>query len=664
MPELREALTHKVQQARGLVEKGKAKLVGTARPPKERKAYEIAAEPVTLGSEDEKLVITATGAAAVETKAAEMAEQEMQRKPGERLSLSSIARTVWKRSLGSEYFRERARLYSKELLATVNNNVFSDERIAQAKQRAEARYQQELRQANIAKKTGRRALEFAKSAIGKKTLMQQYTLEELASLTHATEEQTLVRELGQTHERFRKTLDQNDAMIRTEMGEQLHILQEATPQEKAIIDKGRKLMEDFASGALNEAQFQTESQGVWSMMKNLKPELLKAADLYTSSLFETAKALKTQRNQGVSMAVIQARIANSEFRIAFGVMGAATSIEASTTKKIVGRLEKTLNRFEKNPLGALILNEATVGGGVALGLSALLVPRSMATSAARLVAPIGGSLVGGAFGAVREYRRLGRERKVHIGEKEAGYPVSQGERRKWFEQFNVPQKNATELIDALKLPDKPTQDDLQRFMGTIADVQTRINISSRRENRLGLVTFSSPQMIETERTKLFLAMREARQKLDTVDPTLLQATTSNQTSQEFLRKAIEVRTTEINNEVEETTRRFNRARTGKAIKYGAIAAGAGMVAGEAVADVSHLTATGHVEAVGPIGQVVTALGGGVPAQTAVEELASRTQTIEPQAARARTSRSTPKARMTWCLMPMRQGTQTLPFSMI
>ncbi len=631
MPELRESLSKGIQGVKHRVEQGRDRLVryGSARAPREHKQYEITEQPVELDSEDKPLIITATGVAAVDQQAARKAAQQMQRKPEEH-GISSIVRTVWKRSLFGAYFEERFRLYDKEVYAAIKNDVLNDERIAQATAHAETKYQDELRRANIAKRAGRRSVEFIKSAIGKKTLIQQYTLDELRAGADVAISEATQREVGQVGVRFSQAADEQDKAIRKGMGEDLRILSEGNDEEREILTKGRKLLTDYAANdAFTEDQFQQSSRELWTLIKNLRPEAFKAADFYVSSLYETAKALRVQRQNGISLSVIEDRVKRSEWRIAFGVMGTATDMEISDTRKIAGKIEKTVSRFEKTPLGAGLLNEATIGGAVGLGLSALLIPRSAVTSAARLIAPIGGSIVGGAFGAVREFRRLGRERKIHIGEKEMGLKVDQGKQREWFEKYNVPQKTAAELSAALQLPDAPTADDLRNFAGNIANAQAMIDISSRKVNRLGLVTFSSPQMIESERTQLFQAMREARKKFERVDAGALQtATGSTDTAQEFLRKVTELRTNELNNAINEANQRFNRGRAVKAAKYGVTAAGVGMAAGEVVADTSHFISTGHVDAVGPIGQILRPILGGP--QTAFEELATRAKIAAPE----------------------------------
>ncbi len=657
MPELREILTRKAQQAKTLVEKGRAKIVAQAGPPKQHETFEVPAAPVEL-PEEGKLVITATGHKGVKEEAAERAEQAMQRKPGEH-GISSIARTVWKRTLGSEYFRWRENLYNQEILEAAKHNIFAKGSLARAEQIADQRYQDVLNNSNLVKRTGRGAWEFVKSALGAKTLKQEWTLKELARQVDAAETETLNRQANAAHTRIVKAVDENDAMIRKNMGEDMAKLG-ANANEQAIIAKGNKLMEDYAEGSLTEAQLQEQSREVWDMMKTLRRDLLKTADLYTFSLSETAKALRTQVLHGESMDTIRNWTTQAEWRIGATKLGAATSVETSDTQKVMGRVEKTVNRFEKTFLGGLVTNEATVGGGVALGICALRIPQA---------AIGGGSVVGGVFGANRELRRLHRELKVHNREGEMGYIFGASDKqRQFFEKFAIKKRMANDLITAIQLPDNPTEDYLRRVFGNVGDAQARINLSSQKDNRIGWVSFTSKETIETERTNLYLAMREAKQKLGSLDPVRLQAVTNGDSADVFIGKLTEMQTKVLNEgnqlltnlndpvqralnlfvigktnpEIEVVHRRFGiggkketkkvsgrkhieqqfkyKARE-KAAMYGVKAAGVGMVAGELFADAAHLATTGHVDLVGPIGQVLRPILGGP--QTAFEELASR-----------------------------------------
>ncbi len=533
------------------------KWFASARAPKQREAFEVPGQGIALAPDEEKLVITTTGFKAVQSKAAEMAEREMQKKPGEK-GVASIVKTIWKRSLLSEYFREREFQFSKELLGAVNNDVLADDVINKAKSDAKTHYQNELKSAGTAKQIGRKALEFLKSATGRKTRIQQLTLDELSNRKDKTISAAMTREISAANARFHEALNKNDDMIRTEMGEQMRVLDEAKPEEKAIIDEGHSLMLDLFDG-LPDADFQTRSRKLWDNMKKLEPKVFNTADLYISSLFETVQGLKVQKDHGISMDVIRARIMTSEFRLGFGILGAATSVDASDTRRIMAGIDRVVSRFEKNPLGAAIFNEAVIGSATALVISGTLrVPQQVATNAARAAAGlVGGGAVGGLVAGTREYRRLGRERKVHLSEKESGYQLPQEGSRKWMEQFAIEQTSANDLKNAVG-----------QSIDSLADAQAKINISSRRDNRIGLVRFSSPQTMESERTDLYRAIRDAKANLSIEDRKLLDEKVQKQTDK-------------LNDAMKEATGRFNKARTVRAVKYGATAAGAGILVGAA-----------------------------------------------------------------------------------
>ncbi len=614
MTEMKEFIQQKVQQ-------GKAKLVGWGKS-KPRESFQVETPNQTINF-DEPLVITTTGLSAKEAKATEMAHERMQAAPRSPESKTKtvlatpgrLAQAVWN-TLLYEPRLERAHRWSTKLLERVQNNVFTDQAIKTAEASAKQQYEQTLANASVMKRAGIKVQNFLRSAAGRQTLVQQLTLDNLASQVTDEQKNILQEQAAAAATRLHEGFGKTDGAIREALGEHVLALDEQNPRHQPIVDAARNLMRDYATTTVSDKDFRQRADGIVNQMKALDPDFREHADLYTSSLFTAAKALRTEAIQQGGIDRVQAAIDAAQFRIAFGVMGAATTIEASTTRKIMKRLEKTTGRFGKNPLGALLFNEATVGTAVAYGLTLAIIPRSAATSAARIIAPVGGSIVGGAFAGIREYRKLGRERKVLMRESETGKQgPTGGKRREWFQRFTIEQKSATELIDGLKTNDP------QELANRIAEAQARINISAGKDKKghtTGLVGFSSPEAIETERTQLYAEMRRARGTLESLD----------QTAFDSLDELVTTRTRELTEEVGGTQKAFRKAARRRAVAYGGAAAGVGVISSEVFADAYNLIKTGRVEGVGVMSQSARGLKQlirpeGAPKLSAVETLASR-----------------------------------------
>ncbi len=609
MPELRE-IPHKTQQ---LLSQGKVKLVGVGRPTKTREIFEVATptnEPL-ITDEQGNLIITTTGLSAKEAKITEMAHEERQQKPRSEESRAKalfktparITSAVWN-TLLSEPKLGRARSRSKELIEAVKNNVFTDDIIAKTRQEASDEYKKTLSDSNVMKRAGIKVQNFLRSAAGRKTTIQQLTLDKLAGLVDDTHTQRLQEQTAATAARLHEGFSQTDGAIRTAMGEEVFELTET--EHQAIIKNGRTLMREYALEGLSDAEFQRRSKELWDAMKNLRPDLFKRADLYTSSLFTAAQALRTEAAQNGAIDRVQNAIDTAQFRIAFGVMGAATSIDASTAQKILGKMDGLFDRVGKYSLGALVFNEATVGSAVAYGISLAIIPRSALTSAARLIAPVGGSIVGGTVAGFRELRKLGRERRVLLRESETGKQGPAGsKRREWFERFAIDRKSATELTNALKT------DDPMALAGNIAEAQARINISARRDKKghtISLISYTSQNTIETERRDLHSAMRDARDQLKSIDQAALDAVTGGKTADEFLNDLTKLRTEELTEAMTGQQTKFKKSARRRALRYGTAAAGVGIVSSEVLADAIHFINTHQVKMVGPIGTTARGVG--------------------------------------------------------
>lgn len=625
--------------------------------------------------------VTIVGLKAYEKRARAMANQDMQAGEQDKLwnggpRVDVLVNRIWKHNLLREYFHERAFQIRREQLE-IAQTPFAEKIISKAEENAKARYEQELADKNFFGRLKTKTQEFYKSVVGKKTLVQMYTLDEIGHVkddANLRQVDIVDREVQAVRERFDMAFNENDEMIRTELGEKLKTLDSNSELAKQI----RELLKGYATDpSKTREQFEAEVNTFYStVLAPQEPNVRNAADLYVSSLYETAEALRTQFGHEEGTENLDNHLLSMSFRIAVAQMGEATSLEPTETQQMMDRLGRLSEKWQKRGfVKAIATSDAgNVAAGVALALCAKNFVRAPISGAAKVIVPVAGSAVGGVFAAAREKRRLKEEYRIHVSERERGLlPSASQERRKFFEQFSGIQRSAQELYKGMRDPLLTPEGQLKSTLNIIevrsavanyADTRARRRLTDS-EKGLGLISFTSRNDMETERTMVDRAIRTTEQdlaNLATSNPDLLRELTGGKDIQEFLdtltdhqvqiiqegqrilmdlgdtdpvkmvlqiagdftpeadivrRKVFGSGQTETVQGLTQIDKELGKAINRRAVKRGVMVAGVGMLANEALADIIHVAQTGNVEMVGAIGTtgrfIQENLGGNAPA---------------------------------------------------
>ncbi len=443
-----------------------------------------------------------------------------------------IGNTLWKQSIGGMYFQEKARQYYMDMLQA-SATPFAESSIRLAEARAKLAYDKMLADKNFISRAGTKAIEWFKDGLGARTMVQKFALEEIRAMKESGELagiDTFDREAKAVRLRFSQDMTNVDKFVRTNLGEKLEILDPENAEHKPLVEGIQSLMKRYANGEIvDRAAFDAESKQFFqTTLKDAKPEIFAEAELYSSSLFDAAEVLREKASHEGGLANIDADIANMKIRLGLGQMGEVTSVQPDIIYKGVEKAKKIAEWMEsKNiPFRPILFNEATVGSGVAIALSLLKFGQSIP---ARMLIPfVGGTLAGGTFAGMREYKNIQREYLTHVREREAGTTFGEHlKKRAWFEKFLVKQRNADDLMGNLQsslynadgtFKSTLTADEIRTSIATLADIQARKTLSetglARKQynndiQRIGLIQYSGRENIESQRTALDVVSNKA-----------------------------------------------------------------------------------------------------------------------------------------------------------
>lgn len=496
-------------------------------------------------------IVTIVGLKAYETRALTLADRSMQ-------SLSPVAReraeagrtlwektkdaangvhefvfnTIWKKSIGGIYFHEKSRQYYLDML-TAAETPFAEDAIRVAERRATDLYNRNLADANFLTRVGTKAADWLKDKAGMRTTIQTLALDEISRMKTGGEirgMETLEREAKAVRLRFGQDMDNADAFVRTQLGEKLEILDPENEEYKPLTEGIRQLIKEYATGEIPDREtFNQKTQEFFAAtLTTVRPDIFAEAELYSSSLFDAAETLKTKLSHEAGMANLDQEMANIQIRLGLGQMGEVTSLEPTAVEKGVGQVREVFEWLnKKNILVPMVFNEAAIGSGVAIALSAA---NFFKTLPARALVPLGGGiLAGGAFAGWREYGQLQKDFMTHLRERETGAQFTETQkRRNWFERFSINQRSVDEMIktihgalyeqdaDTGNLIRKATitDDELRTAMATIADLHARKAVSESGPKRIGLIRYSNRDAIESERTALDVTAQKALTDLE------------------------------------------------------------------------------------------------------------------------------------------------------
>lgn len=506
------------------------------------------AREVLSGLIEDPNTITIVGLRAYEARALDLADRAMQKLGTPRMqeraqatknlwertgdavkNLDHIFKNViWKQSIGGIYFHERARQYYSDMLKAAET-PFAESAIRLAEHRANERYTNLLQESGFLSRVGTKITDAVRDTLGMRTTVQNMALEEIAVMKANGQIEgaaVLEREAAAVRARFSRDMTKADQFVRTQLGEHLEILDPANEEHRPLVEGVQNLLTRYATGEIpDKAEFDRRTKEFFeATLKNVRPDVFAEAELYSSSLFEAAEVLRTKASHEAGLANIDEAMAGMQIRLGLGTMGEVTSLEPTAVERGIGKVREIFEWLnKKHVIVPMVFNEAAIGTGVALALSAANFVKTMP---ARALVPLGGgALAGGLFAGWREYGQLNREFMTHLREKETGATFTEMQkRRSWFEKFAVTQRNADEMMATIQngLYEMPpdgepagvlkadlTDDDIRSVLATVSDLQARKAVSETGPKRIGLVRYSGRESIESERSALDIVANRA-----------------------------------------------------------------------------------------------------------------------------------------------------------
>lgn len=498
-------------------------------------AIDIPKEQLSLTpSSEEKPTITIVGLRAYEGRALDLADRSMQK-----LS-RDLGTVIWKQSIGGIYFHERARQYYLDMLKA-SETPFAEEAIRAAERRATDIYNTKLADSNFFKRAGTKVVEWLKSAVGMRSAIQTLALDEIGRMKTAGEikgMETLEREGSAVRKRFEQDYDRADKLIRENLGEKkLELLDESDTRNAPIVTGIKDMMKRYATGEIaDKAALDAEAKTFFAKtLKASRPDLIAEAELYTSSLFEAAENLRAKISHEAGIANIDNALAGIQVKLGLAQMGEVTSLEPTAVEKGIGKVREVFEWLnKKHVIVPMVFNEAVIGSGLAIALSAI---NFFKTVPARAFGA--GALAGGLFAGWREYGQLHKDYLTHLRERETGAKFTEiQKRRQWFERFAPQQRSAVEMTKTIEAA--VVSGDYRTVMATIADLQARKAVSETGPKRIGLIQYSSRDAIESERTALDLASSRALSDLSNLSD--LSSLLGNNSFPDFMEKLTIVQT--------------------------------------------------------------------------------------------------------------------------
>ncbi|MFT5359812.1 MAG: hypothetical protein ACI88L_000275 [Candidatus Paceibacteria bacterium] len=317
-------------------------------------------------------------------------------------------------------------------------------------------------------------------------------------------------------ERF---LSEYEGVIREDSGEKKKTLEDSEEGAEEIKTGIKKLVLDYASGAINDEAYAEERTKLLSKITGASKDTVGDGVMYADNLKEMVQQVKQAMDHGISIEKIDQYLDPS---VVIGKAESGVKTEARTNK-----LQNLTEKIHKTLPGALVGNGTFIAAAV-FGVDAL-VSKATQTSARILgksVGFFGGAAVAGGIAAYKENRRIKKERSQHSRDRAKGKAFGTEEetpRRAEMEKSMYETKQATELTDELLsevyidgnpekgVKDFETKEDLDKAMAAIADIESRINLNNK--EKIDLIAYSNTLNVEMERTDMEIGQMRAKHYL-------------------------------------------------------------------------------------------------------------------------------------------------------
>lgn len=302
-----------------------------------------------------------------------------------------------------------------------------------------------------------------------------------------------------TIERFQSEYDES---IHNEAGERREVIEGDSEFALAMKD----LIRRYASGEITDPEALKAEQGraLEQLAKSGNMNLIGEGKVRLDNLLAIAEQVKAiaDNEDSINRMLDGMKVYNAEAR-----SNVRTEHELSKAEQLIDRLQRS-----GRGLGGLVGPE-TLGTAAAVALGIARAGRGTLVHAAGVtVAP---GVLGGAFAAMRERKRVKQERTLHAREMAQGKSYDTGKRRDSFEDTRYETEDAQGLIIQLESllgeGEPSTPEAIQSAYEAIASVEARIQMSDKR--KIDLVAYSSVVDMPQERRKLDEARALAKVRL-------------------------------------------------------------------------------------------------------------------------------------------------------
>ncbi len=431
-----------------------------------------------------------------------------------------LTRGIWKGNVAHELLEEHAYQF-RHKLTDAAHMIMSDETITAIESRADSAYTEALNKKN---KFGQSWIKFKDAVarnVGGYTSKENLAIAQVGEMYAAGELagiQQYEDGLAAVRKRFEQDFLDADGVIRENLGEYREILTSGDPKHQEMMTGIKDLIHKYAGGEIaTKAELDsalTEFAKTYTI--GADPKTGRAAQLYASSLYRVAENIKQRVSSGEAMSAIDTQLDAMEIRIGRAQVGEATQVERTTTQKTVDWL------MQKNIVGTVINNEATLGTAVAAAISLSILPRVTVSKFARLAGgAVGGGAVAGAIAGVKENTRMRREWFQFMRQREtgAGLPQPGDKLRTWMAEREIPQVSVTELTSRITatayengtLKPDLSGEDLTKTLAYLADAKARRSLSARGGENVSLIRWGPA--VDVERTNLDLSIDKLERDL-------------------------------------------------------------------------------------------------------------------------------------------------------
>ncbi len=423
-----------------------------------------------------RAVIVDTGEEALETRARDIADARMNRDKDELRGVGGFFKKIWTHNLLREYYRQREVGRARQELVE-SGNLYNEE--------------------------------------GAEAQAHQNAMDAIVTRFTADYEEVVHKEAGEE----RRVIDGSE-----------------NEGEKATKARVQELIHQFARGEINEEAFQEEKIRIFNEITgNTRRGAAEGGMLYADNLLEIAQEVQKKLSHEAGLKAL-----DIDLDLVIGKAKAGVRTEAN-----FNRVDRIINWLNRTSVGRLV-NETTLASAVSIGYSVTI---GLSERVARSKVAAWGSFgataaLGGIIAGARESERLEEERREHARQRAEGKEFEAGaKRREQMEKFRYETRSARDLAESvetvlyIKTPDNRlelrkdiSEEDAQKAMAALSDIEARIRVSDR--DQIDLIHYSSAAKVEEERTRLDLL--RARAKVD-----LRRVAASGGNADEDLRKETE-----------------------------------------------------------------------------------------------------------------------------